>query len=193
MSAFCRVVILVIDKLRRKTMEQRILVPLDGTEVGEAVLPKLEDLVLRTVPLMDTQVTLLKVISNMNFNMLTEDEDAQLPISEDELKKLTQESQEYLGTIAEGLRSKGIQVNTAVTVGRAAEEIVKTARTINANLIAMSTHGRSGVIRWAIGSVTGKVMRLEGKIPVLAVKASGEKTSAPVLPIESLQSLMKHT
>jgi nucleotide-binding universal stress UspA family protein len=174
-------------------MEQRILVPLDGTEVGEAVLPKLEDLVLKTVPLMDTQVTLLKVISQMNYNMLTEDEDAQLPINQDELKDRTQESQDYLGKVAEGLRAKGIRVNTAVTVGRAAEEIVKTARAMNANLIAMSTHGRSGIIRWAIGSVTGKVMRLEGKIPVLAVKASPEKAGAPVLPMESLQSLMKHT
>jgi hypothetical protein len=68
---------LKLDQIKRsKTMEQRILVPLDGTEVGEAVLPKLEDLVLKTVPIMDTQVTLLKVISQMNYNMLTGDEDA---------------------------------------------------------------------------------------------------------------------
>jgi nucleotide-binding universal stress UspA family protein len=129
----------------------------------------------------------------MNYNMLTEDEDAQLPINQDELKDLTQKSQDYLGKVAEGLRIKGIHVNTVVATGRAAEEIVKTARAMNANLIAMSTHGRSGIIRWAIGSVTGKVMRLEGKIPVLAVKASPEKAGAPVLPMESLQSLMKHT
>jgi nucleotide-binding universal stress UspA family protein len=174
-------------------MEQRILVPLDGTAVGEAVLPKLEDLVLRTVPIMDAQVTLVKVISKMNFNMLTEDEDAQLPINGEELKELTEQTQDYLSKIAEGLRNKGIQVNTVVAVGRAAEEIVKTARAINANLIAMSTHGRSGFVRWAIGSVTGKVMRLEGQIPVLAVKATPEKAGTSTLPMESLQSLMKHS
>jgi nucleotide-binding universal stress UspA family protein len=76
--------------------------------------------------------------------------------------------------------------------GNAAQEIVKAAHDIKAHIIAMSTHGRSGMVRWAIGSVTDTVMRLEGSIPVLAVKASGDKTSSPVMPIESLQSLMKH-
>jgi nucleotide-binding universal stress UspA family protein len=173
-------------------MEERILVPLDGSEVGEAIIPKLEDLVLRTTPKMDVEVTLLKVISKMNFNVLTEDEKAQLPVDEEDLVKLTKESQTYLETIAEGLRSKGITVKTMVTTGNAAKEIVKAGREINAHLIAMSTHGRSGVVRWAIGSVTDKVMRLEGKIPVLAVKASGKDASA-VMPIESLQSLVKHS
>ncbi len=49
-------------------MKERILVPLDGTEIGEAVLPKLEDLILKATPRMDVEVTLLHVISNLNFN-----------------------------------------------------------------------------------------------------------------------------
>ena len=63
---------------------------------------------------------------------------------------------------------------------------------LDAHLIAMSTHGRSGVVRWAIGSVTDKVIRLEGKIPVLAVKA-GKQDESAVMPMESLQSLVKHS
>jgi nucleotide-binding universal stress UspA family protein len=173
-------------------VKQRIVVPLDGTKVGEAVLPKLEDLVLRTVPVMDTEVTLLRVISKMNFNTLTEDEDAQLPLTSEDLEDKTREAHDYLEEIAAGFRNRGIQVKTMVTSGQAAQEIVKAARSINANLIAMSTSGRSGVVRWAIGSVTDRVMRLEGKIPVLAVKATEEKTS-PVISMESLQSLMKHS
>ena len=174
-------------------MEERILVPLDGSEVGEAVLPKVEDLLLRATPKMDAQVTLLKVISKMNFNMLTEDEAAQLPISDEDMAKLTRESEIYLEKVATVLRSKGISVNTMVACGNAAQEIVKAARQIQAHLIAMATHGRSGVIRWAIGSVTDKVMRLEGTIPVLAIKATDKKESSSTLPMESLQSLMKHT
>lgn len=173
-------------------MKQRILVPLDGTKVGEAVLSKLEDLVLRTVPVMDTEVTLLRVISKMNFNMLTEDEDAQLPANAEDLEEKTGEARDYLERIAAGFRNKGIQINTLVTAGQAAQEIVRAARAMNANLIAMSTRGRSGIVRWAIGSVTDRVMRLEGKIPVLAVKATDEETS-PVISMESLQSLMKHS
>lgn len=173
-------------------MEERILVPLDGSEISEAVLPKIEDLVLKTTPRLDAEVTLLKVISKINYNMVTEDEAAQLPYSEEDLIKLTRESQDYLEKVAEGLRSKGIRVKTMVSFGRAAEEIVKAARQIKAHLIAMSTHGRSGLVRWAIGSVTDKVIRLEGTIPVLAIKASGKKDESQVIPMESLQSLVKH-
>jgi nucleotide-binding universal stress UspA family protein len=174
-------------------MEERILVPLDGTEVGEAVLPKIEDLIFKTTPRMDAQVTLLRVISKMNFNTLNDDDKAQLPIAEDELVNLTKEAQDYLEKVAEGLRSKGVEVNTLVAFGHAAEEIVKAARGVKAHLIAMATHGRSGIVRWAIGSVTDKVIRLEGKIPVLAVKVSDKKEESAVLTMDSLQSLMKHS
>jgi len=174
-------------------MEERILVALDGSPVGEAVLPKLEDLVLRTSPRMDAEVTLLQVISNMNFNMLHKDDAAQLPHDETELKAATAKTYEYLEKVAGGLRSKGIKVNTMVSTGNAAEEIVKAAHATDAHLIAMSTHGRNGIVRWAIGSVTEEVIRLEGKIPVLAVRASQKSERSSVLTMESLQSLVKHS
>jgi nucleotide-binding universal stress UspA family protein len=174
-------------------MEERILVPLDGSEVGEAVLPKLEDLVLKATPKLEAEVTLLRVISKMNFNVLNQDEKAQLPIPDEDMVKMTQEAQDYLNKVGEGLTEKGIRVKTLVTFGHPAEEIVKVARETKAHLIAMSTHGRSGIVRWAIGSVTNKVMRLEGQIPVLAVKASDSKEAASTISMESLQSLMKRS
>lgn len=171
-------------------MKNRILVPLDGTEAGEAVLPKLEQLVLKTVPVPDVEVTLLKVIPMVNFNVLTENDAAQLPYTEGELKQLKGDAEGYLKTVGGGLTAKGIKVKTLVAVGHTAEEIVKAARDIDANLIAMATHGRNGFIRWAIGSTTDRVIRLEGKIPVMAIHAAKEKTGTPVIPVE-LQ--MKHT
>ena len=174
-------------------MEERILVPLDGSEVGEAVLPKLEDLVLRTTPKVDAEVTLLQVISNMNFNMLHKDDAAQLPRDESEAKQMKDSAFAYLEKVAVGLRSKGIKVNTKVSMGHAAEEIVKAANETDAHLIAMSTHGRNGIVRWAIGSVTDEVIRLEGKIPVLAVHATKKQDRSSVLTMQSLQSLVKHT
>jgi len=174
-------------------MNYRILVPLDGSNVGEAVLTKLEELVFTNVPMPDVEVTFLKVISKINFNFLTEDEAAQIPYSESDLRQLTGEAQGYLEKTADILRAKGIKVKTMVSVGHPAEEIVKAAHEINANLIAMSTHGRNGIVRWAIGSVTDRVIRLEGKIPVLAVRTQTKQKESQVLPLGSLQGLVKHT
>jgi nucleotide-binding universal stress UspA family protein len=174
-------------------MQERILVPLDGSEAGEAVLPKVEDLVLRAIPKMDAEITLLKVISKMNFNMLTEDDAAQLPQSAEEVSQLTREAQGYLEKVAEGFKAKGINVKTMVTFGNAATEIVRVARESKAHLIAMSNTNRSGIIHWAIGSTTEKVMRLEGKIPVMAVNPSTKKSEKPASSLDSLRNAAKRT
>jgi len=76
----------------------------------------------------------------------------------------------YLNKTGKGLRSRGAVVSCKVTVGRAAEEIIKAADEVNADLVAMSTHGRHGFSRWAFGSVTDRVLR-GGKVPILLVRA----------------------
>lgn len=174
-------------------MKERILVPLDGSEVSEAVLPKIEDLVLSTEPRIDTEVTLMKVISNINFNVITSDEAAQLPIDATEREQLVKDAQKYLESIGDKLVRKGIEVKTLVTFGNAAKEIVETANNMQVNMIAMATHGRSGVARWAMGSVTDDVIKMEERIPVLAIRVSGKKEKNSVLPMGSLQSMVKHT
>lgn len=173
-------------------MEERILIALDGTKAGETILPKVNDLIFKATPRMDVKVTLIRVISKMNFNMLTKDERAQLPIAEDEAAALTKEAGDYLEMAAGDLRKKGVEVKTIVAFGQAAEEIVKAAREMQAHLIAMSTHSRQGVVRWAIGSVTDQVMRLEGSIPVLAVKPTDKDQTSFVQPLDSLKSMVKH-
>jgi nucleotide-binding universal stress UspA family protein len=174
-------------------MEKRILVPLDGTEAGEAVLSKLENLVLRDVPSSDVEITLLKVVPIVNFNVLNADPRAQLPYTEDDRKELSKTASDYLSEVAGKVRSRGFAVRTMVKIGPAAAEIVKAAHETNASLIAMSTRGRSGVIRWAVGSVTDEVIRLEGSIPVLAVHTTRNGEESSVLPLGSLQSLLKHS
>jgi nucleotide-binding universal stress UspA family protein len=65
-------------------------------------------------------------------------------------------------------------VNCKVQVGKigvtSAEEIIKLEEKTNADLVAMSTHGRRGLSKWVFGSVTEKVLRA-GKVPVLVVRA----------------------
>jgi len=81
------------------------------------------------------------------------------------------EATEYLNEIGKGLINKGASVIFRVAVGQSpAEEIIKAEGEVNADLVAMSTHGRTGVSRWAFGSVTDKVLR-GGKAPVLMVRA----------------------
>jgi nucleotide-binding universal stress UspA family protein len=152
-------------------MYERILVPLDGSKVGEAALSSIEQLAIKLGPGNGVELTLLQVISDLTYDFLTEDDAAQLPYNEKDLKQVQSMAQKYLEKIAAGLRSKGIKVQVRVVEGHAAEEIIKVSQNINADLIAMSTHGRSGLGRWAMGSITDKVLH-ESKIPVLTVRAS---------------------
>ena len=173
-------------------MKERILVPLNGTEMGEAVLPQLESLVLDSVPRQDAEVTLLRVLPIINFNVLTTDERAQLPYTEDDRDELYRNAYRYLEEVAVKLRRKGFHVTTEVKMGLAAEEIVKLANDIKANLIAMSTHGQSGIIRWAKGSITNKVISLENKIPVLTLHVGRERKENSFFSFHSLQTILKY-
>lgn len=173
-------------------MKERILIPMDGTNVGEAILPKLESLVLKHIAPADAEIFLLRVNPIVNFNTLTQDKRAQLPYTPEDQKAMDDEAKTYLKGVADQLKAKGYHVTAMVKTGPVAEEIVKAANEARVNLIAMSTHGRTGFLRWAIGSISETVIRLEGKIPVLAVHA-GEKERSSVLPMGSLQSLIKNS
>ncbi len=173
-------------------MKEKILVPLDGTEMGEAVLPHLNSLILDSIPGQDMEVTLLHVLPIINFNVLTTDERAQLPYVEDDRRELYLNAYHYLFKVASKLRQKGIQVTTRVKMGHVAEEIVNLANEINANLIAMSTRGRSGISRLARGSITEEVVGLENKIPVLTLQVGRKPEKASFFSLHSLQTILKY-
>jgi nucleotide-binding universal stress UspA family protein len=86
------------------------------------------------------------------------------------MEHIKQGVMDYLDRTAETIRCKGTKVNTMVRTGNAADEILKTAKEINVDLIAMSTHGRSGLRRLAFGSITDKVLH-GTETPVLMVRA----------------------
>jgi nucleotide-binding universal stress UspA family protein len=158
-------------------MYERILVPLDGSKTGEGALADVENLALKLSPATEVEVTLLQVISELTYDFLTDNEAAQLPYNETDLKKIEGVVRIYLNKVAERLTSKGIKVNTMVVEGHAAEEIIKAAQKIKADLIAMSTHGRSGLGRWALGSITDKVLH-ESPVPVLTIRANTHKAKS---------------
>ena len=82
-------------------------------------------------------------------------------------------AKDYLRAVEARLSEQGITVRSEVKtagVGAIAEEIIKLSDEIEADVVAMSTHGRSGVSRWAFGSVTGEVLHA-GNTPILLVRA----------------------
>jgi len=155
-------------------MYERILVPLDGSKVGESALPYVENMVSKMLPEVKVEVILFQVLSPVQPPVVSGYEIPDLTYTERQMEVNEKKAIEYLNKTGEALISKGITVTAKVAFGSAPEEIVKAAEEINASLIAMSTHGRSGLSRWAFGSVTDKVLRHGGKIPVVTVKAPKE-------------------
>jgi len=153
-------------------MLNKVLVPLDGSKVAEAVLPHIEGLVSGLAPGIKGEVTLFHVLSP-TYYVVAGEAGAPVRYTDAEMEQIKKKTMGYLEKAGEGLRSKGAVVECKVGVGRAAEEINKAADEINADLVAMSTHGRSGLSRWAFGSVTDRVLR-GGNRPVLMVRAPRE-------------------
>jgi nucleotide-binding universal stress UspA family protein len=154
-------------------MKEKILVPLDGSKVGEAALPYVEDLVAKLLPEVKVEVTLIQVLSSLSHYVVAGEASARIPYTEREIEQMKKLASRYLRRTGQTLRKKGASIKVKVSVGHAADEIIKAADEINVDLIAMSTHGRSGLSRWAFGSVTDRVLR-GGNKPVLVVRAPKE-------------------
>lgn len=151
-------------------MATKILVPLDGSKVGEAALPYIETLVAKLVPAGEVEVTLIEVVSQLVHYVIVGEEAVRAPYTLDEIEQMKKKSQEYLTKAGGPLTKIGASVKTRVGVGNAAEEITDAADELNVDMVAMSSHGRSGLSRLAFGSVTDKVLHGASK-PVLVVRA----------------------
>jgi len=154
-------------------MSEKILVPLDGSKLGEAALHYIEEMLSRLAPGEQAEVTLFHVITTLRHDVHISGGGAgtiTVPYSESELEQMKVDAMKYLEEVGENLRNKGATVLFKVGIGYSpADEIIKAEEEYNADLVAMSTHGRAGIGRWAFGSVTDKVLR-GGKVPVLMVR-----------------------
>ena len=147
---------------------KRALVPLDGSKESEAVIPYIEEL----ASMLGAEVTLLQVLAIVYHVYISGDASAQVPYTEEEMKPLKASAESYLEKVGSGLKGKGVTTKCQVRVGAAGHEIIKLADEIGADIVAMSTHGRSGVGRLVFGSVAEKVVRT-GNTPVLLVRTPG--------------------
>jgi nucleotide-binding universal stress UspA family protein len=90
--------------------------------------------------------------------------------------EVIREAEKYLNEIAQRLTAKDLDAEIHVRYGDVAEEILSHSKRNEIDLISMSTHGRSGLGRWLLGSVAEKIVRHSEK-PVLLLRAKGKAES----------------
>ena len=146
-------------------MYEKLLVPLDGSKEGESVIPYVEELATK----FKSQVILLNVLPAIH-EFCDMNGCATSYFNNEQMSSERTSAQKYLDRIAAGLKAKGLTVQSEVRLGEAAQEIIKYANQISANVV-MSTHGRSGFSHLSFGSVTEKVLH-GGKTPVTLVRVS---------------------
>ncbi len=152
-------------------MYKKILVPLDGSELAECVLPHVE--------------SIAKGCGVETVMLVRVAEPIRIPVSDAEgsfySAKLWQQmesdsraaAENYLNQLMNRVKYDGINFQSKVlTGGQAADMIGEYATKNEADLIVIATHGRSGVSRWVWGSVADRVLR-SACVPVLMVRAPG--------------------
>jgi nucleotide-binding universal stress UspA family protein len=144
-----------------------IVVPLDGSKLAETVLPHAVELAKK----LSLAIVLTRAYQIPLSATYAGAESPYIPNNDALMNLVRDEAGTYLETKVNELHQNGVEkVSSILMVGSGADEIIDLARGTPDNLIAMCTHGRSGVKRWALGSVTEKVVRHSGD-PVLVVRA----------------------
>lgn len=149
-------------------MYKKILVPLDGSKLAECVLPHVESIGSGCGV---QEVVFLRVTEP--FRQVCDYQGClsqEIVTSIDAENKAAAES--YLDQLVKRTRYDGVSVKPEVTTGTPAESIADYATKNSIDLIVIATHGRSGISRWAWGSVADRILR-SACIPVLMVRAPG--------------------
>jgi nucleotide-binding universal stress UspA family protein len=144
-------------------MYNKILLPLDGSELAQVALPH----AVKIAEIFQAKLVLLRVAC-APILLGTEPVEAQ--------RLVVAESDAYLKTVVADLQPTGLKLSTGVRYGNAAEEIIAFASQESIGLIVMATHGRSGVGRWLLGSTAEKVLR-GTTVPVLLIRADSQQES----------------
>ena len=147
-------------------MFQRIVVPLDGSELSERALPQAEELARRTgVPIHILRVVDLgKVMGQGAWTFGAAPAALQQAVDEEE-----RIAREYVARTEQVLSGGGLTASGELRHGVAEREIV--AATCRDDLVVMATHGRGGLPRWYLGSVAEEVAR-RSPVPVMLVRVT---------------------
>lgn len=153
-------------------MYTKIMVPLDGSELAECVMPHVEAI---TTGCKITDVVFVRVVDPLQLP-------ASVPAMGEfgfrEKQRLEFEQQRkqaaeaYLKKIVESTRLEGARLSYQVLEGKVADTLAHWAEKNEVDLIVIASHGRSGISRWVMGSVADRVLR-SACVPVLMVRAPG--------------------
>ncbi len=141
-------------------MYKRLLIPLDGSDLAQTVLPEAGALAL---DLGVEEITLLHVCNSQECDVVA--------LHRDYIERAAQIVRHSIHE-GEGGRVaiKRTTVGAELAIGHPAEEILECADRARCDFIMMATHGRSGIRRWALGSVADKVLRASA-VPVWLMRA----------------------
>ena len=156
-------------------MYKKIMVPLDGSELAECVLPHVKSFV---TGCQVGAIILTRVIeaAPISYRDAYEKDELDLTKVEEQTKKIEAKrkssAEKYLKEMATRIGQEGIVLQTEVIVGKVADILVDFAESNDIDLILIATHGRSGVSRWVRGSIADRILRASS-VPVLMVRAPG--------------------
>jgi nucleotide-binding universal stress UspA family protein len=143
-------------------MYRKILVPLDGSKVAEGVLPHAKSLAYSE----GAELILLTVGANPTMDFVFADPG----VAQQSIQEQEERSKKYIAGIESELKAAGFRVSTVLRDGAVADVILGVADELKVDVIAMSTHGRTGPARWLLGSIAERVVH-SSKIPVLLIRA----------------------
>jgi nucleotide-binding universal stress UspA family protein len=145
-------------------MYEKILVPLDGSKRAEAILPHVK----RLTRLCDAEVILLQVVDPPP--RIEVPEEFNMALHQQQLERLAQAAKDYLSRLEDEFREKGIRVRKCVVHGPVVEAILTTANRDKADLVAIASHGRTGLAQVFYGSVAAGVLHRIDR-PLLLIRS----------------------
>ena len=165
-----------IEKKEVCEMYQKIMVPVDGSELAECVLPHVESIAKGCDA---PNIVFVRIVEPVYMPVGGLSDGGDVFTGEDaERARMNLDSanqsaaKAYLEKLVSRLGQGGVRVQTEFIVGKPAESLAEYAEKKGVDLIVISTHGRSGISRWVWGSVANKILR-SACIPVLMVRAPG--------------------
>lgn len=144
---------------------KKLIVPLDGSRAAQAIFPFVEEMAKR----LKLEVNLIQVISAETTVQFTPMGPDTWTVPSDVLQQIDVLASGYLAGVGKDLEREGLSVRWDVLRGPTSQRIVEFAQETPGSMVAMTTHGRSGLRRWVLGSVADKVVRAAGE-PVLVIR-----------------------
>ena len=153
-------------------MYSKIMVPLDGSELAECVMPHVEAI---TTGCKITNVVFVRVVAPIQLPVRLPAQ-GELGFQEKDRREMEEQrkktAEAYLEKIVQKTALKGTVLSYEVLEGQVAETLAEWAEQNGADLIIIASHGRSGVGRWVMGSVADRLLR-SVCVPVMMIRAPG--------------------